>query len=110
MKAKARPEWNAMPGYTRAERIQGTEPTPEAAFDSLEIGIDRHTLREFLEEPTIAIGRKIALAMSDFQGDMTKMEVWLKAKHNDDLLQLVLRLAPVLVCAERERVEKEEAK
>lgn len=107
MKAQGRPEWNAMPGYARAERHQANHPNVEAAFNALEVGLDAATLSEFLREPTLAIGKKIAQANSDRGGDMSQMHVWLA--DNNDLLTLVVRLATVLVLAERERVEKEEA-
>lgn len=108
MKASGRTEWNTMPGYTRAERHQANHPNEEAAFNALEVGLDAATLSEFLRAPTLAIAERIVKKTSDLRGDVPQVMSQLASSDDNDLLTLVLRLAPVLILAERERAEKEE--
>lgn len=103
-KNKPRNEYNTMPGYTRAERLQANHPNNEAAWNALEVGIDAATLSEFLREPTIAIAKNMGKRLKGLDAAGIRTEILT----DNQVLSLVLRLAPVLILAERERVEREE--
>lgn len=107
-KTSPRPEWNCLPGYVAAGKLRGD---PRQQFAELGLKIEPDTLAEFLKDPVRAIEgimfRRGQEAKPDekFEPEKMRLEDGQNAQH---LLDLIFRVACVMVMAERERVSEDE--